>query len=124
MKNVYYPDQEDILEWANGPGQSWPESDWDYHVIDSRNDELIFSLVCQAHQKSGFFLHCLYCLAGIILLPDQDQIPDWERLDKLLIQVTERSRPELIEWKSRVDEVRHGKKAYVAEEWYNADIEY
>lgn len=124
MKNVYYPDNDDVLDWANGPTQAWPESDWDFHVIDGPHDDLIFSMINNAHKKSSFFLHCLYLLAGEALVPEQDNIEKNERLDRLLNMVTENSKPELIKWKRSVEEVRFGSKAFVSSEWFNADIDF
>lgn len=124
MKDVYYPDNEDVLEWANGPDRAWPESDWDFHVIDGPNDRLILSLISDSHKKTNFFLHCLYVLGGIILDPKQENVAKFDRLDKLLNLVTENSVPELIEWKRRVGEVRSGSKTYVAAEWFDSNVDY
>jgi hypothetical protein len=67
MKDVYNPDQQDILEWANSKSCKWPASDWDYYVMGGNydNDLLVYQLANdESCLHKSFFVHALYYFVG------------------------------------------------------------
>ena len=41
--NIYEPDNIDVLNWLENDDK-WPASDWDYYVMNGKNDDLVYNL--------------------------------------------------------------------------------
>ena len=57
IKNIYEPDNEDVLFWL-AHNEKWPDPDWDLYVVNGKNDDLVFQLANdKACPEQEFFLH-------------------------------------------------------------------
>lgn len=81
--NIYEPDNIDVLNWLENDDK-WPASDWDYYVMNGKNDDLVYNLANDnSCMQKDFFLHCLYHFIGEIYI--SDSIDKYcERIDNLL----------------------------------------
>jgi hypothetical protein len=101
MKDIYEPDNEDILEWVKDAKEGWPASDWDYYVMNGKNDELVFNLANDIRcPKSSFFLHSLYYLVGDYYNSGCVDKTKYGRIMNLMNMVNSKSTADIHEWKS------------------------
>ena len=61
IKNIYEPDNEDVLFWL-AHNEKWPDPDWDLYVVNGKNDDLVFQLAndnaCPEQENSS----CIVCI--------------------------------------------------------------
>ena len=81
--NIYEPDNIDVLNWLENDDK-WPASDWDYYVMNGKNDDLVYNLANDnSCLQKDFFLHCLHQSIGEIYI--SDSIDKYcERINNLL----------------------------------------
>lgn len=99
MKNVYDPDQEDVIEWLNEIPRKWPEASWDYYVMNGKNDELVFRLAGDINcNEQDFFIHCLYYLVGDYFNSKQENKEKLRRINILLSKAEKSTSIALQKW--------------------------
>lgn len=107
IKNIYEPDNEDVLFWL-AHNEKWPDSDWDLYVVNGKNDDLVFQLANdKACPEQEFFLHCLYYFVGEVYISN-DMKKYRERIDNLFSKTAlfafcgavERKNSTFIGWKN------------------------
>lgn len=101
IKNIYDPDNEDILSWLNN-NEKWPASDWDYYVMNGKNDDLVYNFANDIKcSKKEFFIHCLYYFVGDIY--NSNNIQKYSlRIKNLLEKDDKNMLPQVKEWKKRL----------------------
>ncbi|EOT8833097.1 hypothetical protein ACNENL_002389 [Escherichia fergusonii] len=118
MKDVYEPDNEDIYEWLNSRSYRWPESDWDYYVLNGKNDLLIFKLANdQDCFQRLFFIHALYYLVGDYYHSGMTDYNKHKRIIKLISKVNDDCCPEIIKWKNETINLLSNKSKFNIEYW-------
>ncbi|HVI43358.1 MAG TPA: hypothetical protein VM802_00745 [Chitinophaga sp.] len=101
MKNVYEPNNEDVLAWVNGGTEKWPASDWDYYVMNGQNDDMVFDLANNhSCARRDFFVHALYYLVGEFYNEGSINSIKHNRINHLLGRVNNESTEEVKKWKS------------------------
>lgn len=119
MKNVYEPDNEDILEWINAGGGNWPASDWDYYVMNGKNDSLVFQLANDVGCKEQeFFVHSLYYLVGDYF-NSKENPKKLTRINNLLSMVNDESCIEVISWKNKTEKLMNNEIEFDPIFWMN-----
>ena len=66
IKNIYEPDNEDVLFWL-AHNEKWPDSDWDLYVVNGKNDLmniLFFPPLCR---QNLFYKKELFSVISISL---------------------------------------------------------
>ncbi|MFC5472820.1 hypothetical protein [Paraherbaspirillum soli] len=107
MENVYEPDNNDVLEWVADKGDGWPAGDWDYYVMNGKNDDLVFELANDLTcPKRDFFLHSLYYLVGDFINErrvNEGKINEAKhrRIFRLIDMVDDQSVEDVKEWRDR-----------------------
>ncbi len=120
MKKIYDPDPEDVIEWAKSELDEWPASDWDYYVMNGKNDNLVFELADnKKHAKFYFFLHSLYYLVGDYFNEKNKNLKKEERINNLLAKVNELSSTHIKEWMMNTQDLFNGKLNFDPEFWLN-----
>lgn len=98
LNSIYFPDNEDILNWLQ-ENKKWPASDWDYYVINGKNDRLLMELANDTEcVERDFFIHTLYLLVGTYKNGETNNNQS-NRISVLLATVDENSTDEVKEWK-------------------------
>lgn len=116
--NIYEPHPRDVVAWAEAPDSSWPAADWDFYVMNGRNDDLVLSLAdSYSCRKRDFFVHCLYYLVGDHLNSANQSKERRTRIDRLLSLVQETSSAEVKEWRDRATRVLTGVDPFQPFEW-------
>lgn len=107
--NVYEPEPHDVLEWVGSAVARWPASDWDYYVMNGKNDELVLSLAnSDTPVKGGFFLHCLYYLVGDFVISGRGDVRREQRIRALIDRVDERACADVKRWCTQTQAVLEG----------------
>lgn len=120
MKDVYDPDEEDVLAWVSAPNDGWPASDWDYYVMNGKNDDLVFQFANDPScSKNEFFLHALYYLVGDHYNEKQVNKEKHNRVISLLNKVNDRSEPAVQEWKKLTVSLLAGDLAFDTSFWFH-----
>lgn len=124
LKNVYCPDEEDILEWCKGD-LVWPEYDWDGYVMGSECDDIIFKFANTKDTSDPrdeylqrFFVVVLYYFVGNYFRFHKSSEYSQGRLNKILEKVDENSTPLLQEWKNNTLNLISGKLIYDNDFWF------
>ena len=116
IKNIYEPDNEDILFWL-AHNEKWPDSDWDLYVVNGKNDDLVFQLANdKACPEQEFFLHCLYYFVGEVYISN-DMEKYRERIDNLFSKTV--LLPSVVQWKEKAALLLAGKITFDSEFWLN-----
>ena len=116
IKNIYKPDNEDILFWL-AHNEKWPDSDWDLYVVNEKNDDLVFQLANdKACPEQEFFLHCLYYFVGEVYISN-DMEKYRERIDNLFSKKA--LLPSVVQWKEKAALLLAGKITFDSEFWLN-----
>ena len=129
IKNVYEPDNEDLLNWikSSGDSYSWPDADWDLYVsAGGDNDHIIFKYANMEGEKQLFFIHCLYYLAGEYFVGKSRAKDTFDyhlqikktRLDTLLSHINNHNHALVKEWASYVESVLDEKIVYKHIDWF------
>lgn len=118
IQNIYEPDNKDVLKWINNESFKWPASDWDYYVMNGKNDELVFNLANDRNcTKRNFFIQCLYYLVGEYFNNKASDPQKKLRIDHLLNMVDVSSSEEVIKWKQRTLSLLTGNLDFNANFW-------
>ena len=116
IKNIYEPDNEDVLFWL-AHNEKWPDSDWDLYVVNGKNDDLVFQLANdKACPEQEFFLHCLYYFVGELYISN-DMEKYQERIDNLFNKKA--LLPSVVQWKEKAVLLLAGKITFDSEFWLN-----
>ncbi len=117
MKNIYYPDNEDILEWLSSDTDEWPDSNWDFCVIsEEKNDNIVFRLANdRSCHMQWFFVHCLYYLVGEYWDDDSKR----QRINQLLKMADSHVNLEVTQWENEATEFLSGKVSFDPHYWLN-----
>ncbi|MDJ0367975.1 hypothetical protein QMK33_22770 [Hymenobacter sp. H14-R3] len=129
IKNMYEPDEEDLLEWNSHPEDGWPESDWDMYVMDGGNDEIVFRFANDLNcAKRLFFLHCLYYFVGGYYVGKYHSLDErtlvfticnHKRLMKLLGMVNAQSAETVVAWKVKTLKLLAHEINFDSTFWFN-----
>ena len=116
IKNIYEPDNEDILFWL-AHNEKWPDPDWDLYVVNKKNDDLVFQLANdKACPEQEFFLHCLYYFVGEVYISN-DMEKYQERIDNLFSRTA--LLPSVMQWKEKAALLLAGKITFDSDFWLN-----
>ena len=119
MKNPHDPDNDDIMEWLLGGGH-WPEQDWDWYVGNGRNDQLVLQLANDLTcKKREFFVHALYHIVGDYYEWNREEDVIRNRINGLMVNVSDSSHPDLIEWKAVTARLFAGEIQFTLDDWVN-----
>ena len=75
MKDIYNPDNEDVMEWVNSSEEKWPASDWDYYVTSCDNDLLIMKL---AKGYILLFIHTVFLVGCSTISTSETFSAEWQ----------------------------------------------
>lgn len=119
-KDMYTPDNIDILDWINEETDKWPASDWDYYVMDGSNDELVFNLANDLNcKKRVFFIHSLYYLVGCYFNEFMKNENKRNRIFKLIDMVNSNTSFEVRKWKQETLDLFSQKITFTPYYWFN-----
>jgi len=124
LDKIYYPGNNDFLDWLNSDSAAWLAPDWDYYITATEaNDLTLFKYANNAqYPKSDFCLHCLYYLVGEYhnnTLAGKTDNKRKARIEALLGMVEPACQPQLIEWKQKTTELLYGELKFDPEFWFN-----
>jgi hypothetical protein len=120
MKDIYNPDNEDVLAWLNSSSAKWPASDWDYYVMNGENDDLVFRLANDIQcRRRDFFVHALYYLVGDYFSTKVIKCDRRTRIDRLISLVDDNSHSDIQKWKARTLDLFAGKIDYNPDFWFD-----
>jgi hypothetical protein len=120
MKDVYNPDNEDVMEWVNSSEEKWPASDWDYYVTSCDNDLLIMKLANGLEgSKKMFFVHALYYLVGAYFRSSSRKEEKKKRIDSLLSLAERNASPEVTKWRNETLNLFAGDLEFDLNYWTN-----
>ena len=116
IKNIYEPNNEDVLFWL-AHNEKWPDPDWDLYVVNGKNDDLVFQLANDnACPEQEFFLHCLYYIVGEVYISN-DMEKYQERIDNLFNKKA--LLPSVVHWKEKAALLLAGKITFDSDFWLN-----
>ena len=116
IKNIYEPNNEDVLFWL-AHNEKWPDPDWDLYVVNGKNDDLVFQLANDnACPEQEFFLHCLYYFVGEVYISN-DMEKYQERIDNLFSKKA--LLPSVVQWKEKAALLLAGKITFDSDFWLN-----
>ena len=116
IKNIYEPNNEDVLFWL-AHNEKWPDPDWDLYVVNKKNDDLVFQLANdKACPEQEFFLHCLYYFVGEVYISN-DMEKYQERIDNLFSRTA--LLPSVMQWKEKAALLLAGKITFDSDFWLN-----
>lgn len=119
-KDIYNPDNVDILTWLNEVTDKWPASDWDYYVMNGNNDELIFNFANDLNcRKRDFFIHSLYYLVGSYFNESIKNENKRSRISKLINKVNNNTSIEVRKWKQETLDLFCQKVTFNPHYWLN-----
>lgn len=120
FSNIYEPTPEEVNVWAFDTSAEWPASDWDYYVMNGRNDELVFRLANkETCSKKEFFIHCLYYLVGDYFNAEKENIKKLHRIDNLINMVNSNSSDEVKQWKEKTLKLLAQEISFDPNFWFN-----
>lgn len=119
-KDIYTPDNIEILDWINEETDKWPASDWDYYVMDGSNDELVFNLANDLNcKKRIFFIHSLYYLVGCYFNESMKNENKKNRIFKLIDMVNSNTSIEVRKWEQETLDLFSQKISFNPYYWLN-----
>ena len=120
---IFEPEPQDVLDWVQGSDGKWPASDWDYYVMNGRNDTVVLALASDMGcTKRWFFVHCLHYLVGDFFNEGATDQRKKERIEALLRGVDDLAAPDVEEWRSKTRAALDGKEKVVPAEWLHYGV--
>ena len=116
--NIYEPNEQDIMAWLESKERTFPASDWDYYVMNGKNDGLVLQLASDTNcHHRDFFVHCLYFLVWEACRESPTVDEKRARLSSLLEEVGTESHRDVRDWKRRAEDVLSGTVQFDADWW-------
>jgi hypothetical protein len=118
--NIYDPDPSDVEAWMKQTASEnkWPDQDWDFYVINGKNDDLLLKGASDPScRQRDFFLHALYQLVGDYWEWNRNDDTIRERIDRLAAQVKPTASADILLWKSETQRLLAGEMEFDLYYW-------